>query len=38
MGVPWQETPKAGSLMGVKTILNEFLAYLELSRLVPGYT
>jgi CNT family concentrative nucleoside transporter len=37
MGVPWQEAPAAGSLMGVKTILNEFLAYLELSRLVPGY-
>jgi hypothetical protein len=25
----------AGGLMGVKTILNEFLAYLELSRLSP---
>ncbi len=36
MGVPWQETQVAGSLMGVKTILNEFLAYLELSRLAPG--
>jgi CNT family concentrative nucleoside transporter len=35
MGVPWQEAPAAGSLMGVKTILNEFLAYLELSRLSP---
>ncbi|MBC2713479.1 MAG: nucleoside:proton symporter [Desulfosarcina sp.] len=36
MGVPWQEAPAAGRLMGVKTILNEFLAYLELSRLSPG--
>lgn len=36
MGVPWQESSVAGSLMGVKTILNEFLAYLELSRLSPG--
>ena len=36
MGVPWREAPVAGSLMGVKTILNEFLAYLELSRLAPG--
>jgi CNT family concentrative nucleoside transporter len=36
MGVPWQEAQAAGSLMGVKTILNEFLAYLELSRLAPG--
>ena len=36
MGVPWAEAPVAGGLMGVKTILNEFLAYLELSRLAPG--
>jgi CNT family concentrative nucleoside transporter len=36
MGVPWKEAPIAGSLMGTKTILNEFLAYLELSRLTPG--
>ncbi len=36
MGVPWQEAPVAGGLMGVKTVLNEFIAYLELSRLSPG--
>jgi CNT family concentrative nucleoside transporter len=36
MGVPWQEATTAGSLMGTKTILNEFLAYLDLSRLAPG--
>lgn len=36
MGVPWQEAPVAGGLMGIKTVLNEFLAYLELSRLSPG--
>ncbi len=36
MGVPWPEARAAGSLMGVKTILNEFIAYLELSRLAPG--
>jgi CNT family concentrative nucleoside transporter len=36
MGVPWQEAPAAGSLMGVKTVLNELLAYLELSRLPAG--
>jgi len=35
MGVPWAECATAGSLMGTKTILNEFLAYLELSRLSP---
>jgi CNT family concentrative nucleoside transporter len=36
MGVPWQEATVAGGLMGVKTVLNELLAYLELSRLPDG--
>jgi len=36
MGVPWKEAATAGALMGIKTILNEFLAYLEMSRLPPG--
>lgn len=36
MGVPWREAPAAGALMGTKTILNELLAYLELSRLPQG--
>ena len=36
MGVPWQEASVAGSLMGIKTVLNELMAYLELSRLAPG--
>jgi CNT family concentrative nucleoside transporter len=36
MGVPWQEAPVAGALMGTKTILNEFLAYLDMSRLAQG--
>jgi CNT family concentrative nucleoside transporter len=36
MGIPWAEAPVAGALMGTKTILNEFLAYLDLSRLAPG--
>ena len=36
MGVPWQEAPVAGGLMGMKTMLNEFIAYLELSRLPQG--
>ncbi len=31
MGVSWKETLTAGRLMGVKTILNEFLAYLDLA-------
>jgi CNT family concentrative nucleoside transporter len=33
MGVPWHEAPLAGSLMGIKTVLNEFLAYLRLAEL-----
>ncbi|MDD2603341.1 MAG: nucleoside transporter C-terminal domain-containing protein, partial [Desulfobacteraceae bacterium] len=36
MGVPWAEAPTAGALMGTKTILNEFIAYMDLSRLAPG--
>ncbi|MGE3150537.1 MAG: NupC/NupG family nucleoside CNT transporter [Pseudorhodoplanes sp.] len=33
MGIPWSEAAVAGSLMGIKTILNEFIAYLELAKL-----
>jgi concentrative nucleoside transporter, CNT family len=33
MGVPWREATTAGALMGMKTILNEFVAYLQLAAL-----
>jgi CNT family concentrative nucleoside transporter len=33
IGIPWSECMTAGGLMGIKTVLNEFLAYIELSRL-----
>lgn len=33
MGVPWAEAFTAGSLMGLKTVLNEFIAYLQLAAL-----
>ncbi|WP_058554622.1 nucleoside transporter C-terminal domain-containing protein [Thiohalocapsa sp. ML1] len=33
IGIPWQEATAAGQLMGIKTVLNELLAYLELARL-----
>ena len=33
MGIPWQEAVTAGGLMGIKTVLNEFIAYVELSKL-----
>ncbi|HTP76125.1 MAG TPA: nucleoside transporter C-terminal domain-containing protein [Rhizomicrobium sp.] len=35
-GVPWNEATAAGSLMGVKTILNELVAYLRLAALPAG--
>ncbi len=36
MGVPWHEAVTAGSLMGIKTVLNELIAYLELAKLPAG--
>jgi CNT family concentrative nucleoside transporter len=35
MGVPWSEAAKAGELMGLKTILNEFVAYIKMAALSP---
>ena len=35
-GIPWSEAQTAGGLMGTKTVLNEFIAYLDLSRLDPA--
>ena len=34
-GIPWSEAATAGQLMGIKTVLNELLAYLEMSKLPP---
>jgi CNT family concentrative nucleoside transporter len=34
-GVPWSEAPAAGALLGTKTALNEFIAYLDLAKLPP---
>ena len=33
MGIPWAEATSAGTLMGVKTIFNEFLAFIQQSQL-----
>lgn len=33
IGVPWQESATAATLMGTKTVLNEFVAFLNLARL-----
>ena len=32
-GVPWSEAQAAGGLLGTKTALNEFIAYIELSKV-----
>jgi len=36
MGIPWKEAHTAGILMGTKTILNELIAYVDLSKLPEG--
>jgi concentrative nucleoside transporter, CNT family len=36
IGVPWNEARTVGSLLGTKTVLNELLAYRQLSGLPPG--
>ena len=35
MGLPWAQAITAGSLMGIKTVLNELIAYVDLSKLAP---
>ena len=35
MGLPWSQAITAGSLMGTKTVLNELIAYVDLSKLGP---
>ena len=36
MGIPWHQAITAGSLMGIKTVLNELIAYVELAKLPAG--
>jgi CNT family concentrative nucleoside transporter len=36
VGVPAPECTTAGSLLGTKTVLNEFLAYLDMAKLPAG--
>ncbi len=35
IGIPWAETGVAGSLIGIKTSLNELIAYLKLAATAP---
>ncbi len=34
MGVPWKDATTVGSLLGIKTVVNEFVAYLQLGDLL----
>lgn len=34
IGVPWSDALNFGSLLGTKIVLNEFVAYLEMGRLI----
>lgn len=34
IGIPWADCGKIGALLGKKTILNEFLAYLDLGEMI----
>ncbi len=36
LGIPWSESLTAGALMGTKTVLNEFIAFLDLSKMTEG--
>jgi CNT family concentrative nucleoside transporter len=36
MGVPWTDAPTVASLMGIKTVLNEFVAYFQLADMLGG--
>jgi concentrative nucleoside transporter, CNT family len=36
MGVPWGEAREIGGLIGVKTIVNEFVAYQDLAKLMQA--
>ena len=33
MGIPWQESQLAGELLGIKTMTNEFIAYIRLAEI-----
>lgn len=36
IGVPWAEAAAAGSLLGTKIVLNEFIAFIDLAKLPAG--
>ena len=36
IGVPWQDSLTFGSLIGTKVVLNEFVAYLDLAKVITA--
>ncbi len=36
LGVPWTEAPLVGQLLGEKTVLNEFYAYVTMGKMMEG--
>ncbi|HEY8483799.1 MAG TPA: nucleoside transporter C-terminal domain-containing protein [Longimicrobiales bacterium] len=36
MGVPWQDAREVGAMLGIKTVLNEFVGYLRLAQALSG--
>jgi CNT family concentrative nucleoside transporter len=36
LGIPWAEAATAGSLLGTKVVLNEFIAFMEMAKLPAG--
>jgi concentrative nucleoside transporter, CNT family len=36
MGVPWEEADEVGALLGIKTVLNEFVGYVRLEEMVAA--
>ena len=35
LGIPWREAATAGSLLGTKIVLNEFIAFIDMAKLPP---
>lgn len=38
LGVPWEDAPAIGAMMGSKTVINEFVAYLQLTQALEQGT
>jgi CNT family concentrative nucleoside transporter len=36
MGVPWEEADQVGALLGIKTVLNEFVGYIRMEEMVAA--